>query len=58
MIDEMITKLNQLRKQLNKSLDRIENRKETVVMSVRDGQELSSIFDTLDIVIKYTDTSQ
>ena len=40
VIDEMITKLNKLRKQLNKSSDRIENGKEKVVMSVRDGQEL------------------
>ena len=41
VIDGMINKLNKQRKQLFTSLDQIENEKEKVVMSVRDGQELN-----------------
>ena len=41
VIDGMINKLNKQRTQLFTSLDQIENEKEKVVMSVRDGQEFN-----------------
>ena len=41
MIDGMINKLNKQRKQLFTSLDQIENEKEKVVMSVRDGLDFN-----------------
>ena len=41
VIDGMINKLNKQRKQLFTSLEQIEDRKEKVLMSVRDGQEFN-----------------
>ena len=60
VIDEMIDKLNKQQTQLFTSLDKIEQQKEKVMMTVRDGQDFHKAVATLPSILygQYTTSRQ